>query len=151
MYWMRRNLSSEFSIYFRKSFSAPWGTATETVPTWTYISKDIFLFCLTAPKGHGTIPPPPPPPPRGGGGGGGGPPPPPPPRTPKTKFFFFFLFSAPLGLVTTPPPPPPPPGGEGGRGTATAVPSPGHQMNYIFLLDTLFRTFPLSLQCKVLL
>ena len=42
-------------------------------------------------------------------------------------------------------------GGEGGRGAATAVPSPGHQMNYIFLLDTLFRTFPLSLQCKVLL
>ncbi len=73
MYWMRRNLSSEFVIYFRKSFSAPWGTATETVPTWTYISKDIFLFCLTAPKGHGTIPlpPPPPPPPWGGEGGRG--------------------------------------------------------------------------------
>ena len=101
MYWMRRNLSSEFVIYFRKSFSAPWGTATETVPTWTYISKYIFLFCLTAPKGHGTIPPPPP------WGGRGGP--------------------------------------------AATVPSPGRQMNYIFLLDTLFRTFPLSLQCKVLL
>ena len=62
MYWMRRNLSSWKWIFFRKSFSAPWGTATETVPTWTYISKDIFLFCLTAPKGHVIIPPPPPPP-----------------------------------------------------------------------------------------
>jgi hypothetical protein len=58
---MRRNLASGKVIYFRKSFFAPWGTATETVPTWTMISKNKFLFCLTAPKGLFKIPPPPPP------------------------------------------------------------------------------------------
>jgi hypothetical protein len=64
---MRRNLASGKVIFFRKSSHPPWVTATETVPTWTRISKNKFLLCLTAPKGDGIIPSPPPPPPGGGG------------------------------------------------------------------------------------
>ena len=62
--------------------------------------------------------------------------------------YIFILLDGPQGACYNPSPPPP----RGGRGgPAVTVPSPGRQMNYIFLLDTLFRTFPLSLQCKVLL